>query len=497
MSAKGSNGKGVTPKSQDYAKWYTDVVTKAELADYGPVKGTMVIRPYGYAIWDTLKENFDRRFKETGHVNAYFPMFIPKSFLSREAAHVAGFAKECAVVTHHRLMENPHGEGLVVDPESALEEEVIIRPTSETVIWAMYKKWIQSYRDLPILINQWVNIVRWEMRTRLFLRTTEFLWQEGHTAHATYDEAEEEARKILEIYREVVEDVMAVSVIVGRKTEAEKFAGAKHTYCIEAMMGDRRALQAGTTHNLGQNFAKAFGVTFQTEDNRLEHVYATSWGVSTRLIGALVMAHGDDKGLRLPPAVAPHQVVVIPIGKSAEEMGDILTYLDSPIVSLKEKGIRIYVDDRLQVTPGFKFNEWEMKGVPIRLEAGAREMKGKGAVLVRRDTGEKVQVSRGRLVEEIDRLLGDIQTALFWQTKEFREANTHVVDSYDDLKRILGSEGGFVQCGWDGDPATEAAIQEETKGTIRTILFDEKPDTLKCIYSGKQAKHEVIFAKAY
>ena len=489
--------KGVTPKSQDFAKWYTDVVTKAELADYGPVKGTMVIRPYGFSIWEAIKEEFDRRFKETGHVNAYFPLFIPKSFLSREAEHVKGFAKECAVVTHHRLMANPDGNGLVVDPDSKLEEEVIVRPTSETVIWAMYKKWIQSYRDLPLLINQWVNVVRWEMRTRLFLRTTEFLWQEGHTAHATPGEAEEEARKILEIYREVVEEVMAVPVIMGKKTNAEKFAGAVHTYCIEAMMGDKRALQSGTSHNLGQNFAKAFDVTFQTEDNKLEYVYATSWGVSTRLVGALVMVHGDNKGLRLPPNVAPHQVVVIPIGKSSEDIGKVLDYLDSSISALREKEVRIHIDDRTTVSTGFKFHDWELKGVPLRIEVGSRDIQSNSVVLARRDTGEKYQISKDKLQGEVERVLKDIQNSLFRQAKSFREANTYTAETYDEFKEIIKNKGGFVKCGWDGDPETEAAIKEETKATIRCIPFDEEPDGLTCIYSGKPAKHEVIFAKAY
>ena len=488
--------KGVTPKSEDYARWYTDVVTKAELADYGPVKGTMVIRPYGYSVWTSVQEAFDRRFKETGHVNAYFPLFIPKSFLAREAEHVEGFAKECAVVTHHRLMANPDG-GLAVDPNSALEEEVIVRPTSETVIWAMYKKWIQSYRDLPLLINQWANVVRWEMRTRLFLRTTEFLWQEGHTAHATLEEAEEETRTILEIYRDVVEDVLAVPVIVGRKTEVEKFAGADHTYCIEAMMGDRRALQAGTSHNLGQNFAKAFDVTFQTEDNRLEHVYATSWGVSTRLIGALVMVHGDDKGLRLPPAVAPYEVVVVPIGKSENEIAQAADYLKSDIKTLEKMNRRIHVDDRLQVSPGFKFNEWEMKGAPVRLEVGARDIEAGQAVAVRRDTGEKLEVSKENIVSEVNRLLDEIQVSLYQQAKDFQRVNTHTVKNYSDFKEIMSSTGGFIRCGWDGNPETEEAIKDETNATIRCIPFDEQPDGLKCVYSAKPAKYEVIFAKAY
>ena len=489
--------KSVTAKSEDYARWYTDVITKAELADYGPVKGTMVIRPYGFSLWESVKSAFDNRFKATGHVNAYFPLFIPKSFLSKEAEHVAGFAKECAVVTHHRLMANPDGEGLVVDPESALEEEVIVRPTSETVIWAMYKKWIQSYRDLPLLINQWVNVVRWEMRTRLFLRTTEFLWQEGHTAHATAEEAEEEAKKILEIYREVAEDVMAIPVFTGLKTDAEKFAGAEHTYCIEAMMSDCRALQAGTSHNLGQNFAKAFDVTFQTEDNREEYVYATSWGVSTRLIGAIAMVHGDDKGLRLPPRIAPHQVVVVPIGKNAEDVNSVLEYLTGTLEAVKAEGIRCYVDDRDGVTPGFKFNEWEMKGVPVRLEVGSRDMAQNVVTLVRRDSGEKIPVPKDKLGEEISRLLDEIQKSLYSQAKTFRDEHTLTVESYDEFKTIIEETSGFVKCGWDGDPKTEAAIQEETKATIRCIPFEQNVDGLSCVYSGKPAKYQVVLAKAY
>ena len=489
--------KGVTAKSEDYARWYTDVITKAQLADYGPVKGTMVIRPYGFSLWESVKSAFDNRFKATGHVNAYFPLFIPKSFLSKEAEHVAGFAKECAVVTHHRLMANPEGDGLVVDPESALEEEVVVRPTSETVIWAMYKKWIQSYRDLPLLINQWVNVVRWEMRTRLFLRTTEFLWQEGHTAHATAEEAEEEAKKILEIYREVAEDVMAIPVFTGLKTDAEKFAGAEHTYCIEAMMSDCRALQAGTSHNLGQNFAKAFDVTFQTEDNREEYVYATSWGVSTRLIGAIAMVHGDDKGLRLPPRIAPHQVVVVPIGKSEEDVKSVLEYLTGTLEAVQAEAVRCYVDDREGVTPGFKFNEWEMKGVPVRLEVGSRDMAQNVVTLVRRDSGEKIPVPKDKLGEEIPRLLDEIQKSLYSQAKTFRDEHTLTVESYDEFKTIIEETSGFVKCGWDGDPKTEAAIQEETKATIRCIPFEQNIDGLSCVYSGKPAKYQVVLGKAY
>lgn len=487
----------ITPKSEDYARWYTDVVTQAQLADYGPVKGTMVIRPYGFAIWERIQAYFDQRFKETGHVNAYFPLFIPKTFLSREAEHIEGFAKECAVVTHHRLMADPDGEGVVVDPTSLLDEEVIIRPTSETVIWAFYKKWIRSYRDLPLLINQWANVVRWEMRTRLFLRTTEFLWQEGHTAHATPEEAEEEARKILDIYRDVVENVMAIPVISGRKTAVEKFAGAEHSYCIEAMMGDTRALQAGTTHNLGQNFAKAFDVTFQTQDNRQEYVYATSWGVSTRLIGALIMVHGDEKGLRLPPALAPHQVVVVPIGKSRDDLDNILRYLEPSLGALKEHQVRVHVDDRLQVTPGFKFNEWEVKGVPLRVEVGPKDMKNDGAVLVRRDTGEKISVSRSAMVDEVQEHLSLIQDSLLQEAQEFKQDHTYSASSFDEFKALMESKGGFIRCGWDGDSATETAIQDETKATIRCIPFDEQPEGLSCVYTGKPAQHEVIFAKAY
>ena len=489
--------KGVTAKSTDYARWYTDVITKAHLADYGPVKGTMVIRPYGFSLWDSVKETFDSRFKASGHLNAYFPIFIPKSFLSKEAEHVDGFAKECAVVTHHRLISDPNGEGLIVDPTSLLDEEVIIRPTSETVIWSMYKKWIQSYRDLPILINQWANVVRWEMRTRLFLRTTEFLWQEGHTAHATAKEAEEEAQKILDIYREVAEEELAIPVLTGLKTEAEKFAGAEHTYCIEAMMGDGRALQAGTSHNLGQKFAKAFNVTFQTQENLEEYVYATSWGVSTRLIGAIAMVHGDDKGLRPPPKVAPYQVVIIPIGKTEEDIRTVLNYLDISIKELLTDEIRIHIDDRTGVTPGFKFNEWEMKGVPLRLEVGARDMKEELVTIVKRDNGEKIKLNRDQIGSKIPEFLKQIQHSLFDQAKSFLDKNTFNTESYDEFRSIITDTKGFVRCGWDGDPRTELTIKEETKATIRCIPFNGDNKGLKCIYSGKQAKHEVIFGKAY
>ncbi len=487
--------KGVTPQSQDYAAWYTDVVTKAGLADYGPVKGTMVIRPYGFSVWENIKEVFDKMIKDTGHVNAYFPLFIPKSYLSREAEHVAGFAKECAVVTHTRLMAGPDG-GVVVDPASKLEEEVIVRPTSETVIWAMYKKWIQSYRDLPLLINQWANIVRWEMRTRLFLRTTEFLWQEGHTAHASADEAEEEARLILELYRQLAEDYLAMPVLTGLKSESEKFAGAEHTYCIEAMMKDNRALQAGTTHNLGQNFARAFNVTFQNKDNQEELVYATSWGVSTRLVGAVIMTHGDDKGLRLPPRIAPIQVVVIPIARKDDQREQVKVYLQPVLSALERLAVRVHVDWRDE-SPGYKFNDWEMKGVPLRLEVGPRDIETGKAVLVRRDTGEKTIVEKEALMDLIPSRLAEIQQNLFDQAATHRAANTRTAATYDEFKDILASQGGFVRCGWNGKTETEMLIKEETKATIRLILLDGQVENLNCIHSGEPARHEVIFAKAY
>jgi prolyl-tRNA synthetase len=486
--------KGVTPQSQNFAAWYTDVVIKAGMADYGPVKGTMVVRPYGFALWDNIKETFDRMIKETGHVNAYFPLFIPKSFFAREAEHIEGFAKECAVVTHTRLKMDSD-KGLVVDPESKLEEEVIVRPTSETVIWSMYKKWIQSYRDLPLLINQWANVVRWEMRTRLFLRTTEFLWQEGHTAHATAEEAQKETLTILELYRQLLEDYLAIPVFTGLKTEVEKFAGAESTYCIEAMMGDKRALQAGTSHNLGQNFAKAFGVTFQTQDNREDYVYATSWGISTRLVGAVIMAHGDDKGLRLPPRIAPHQVVIVPIARNEEHEKLIRDFIEPLVFGLKEKSVRIH-EDWTDNSPGFKFNEWEMKGVPLRMEVGPRDVEKDQVVVVRRDTSEKIFLNKNDLISRIPNLLDEIQSGLFEQAKAFRDENTLNVSNYNEFKSII-QKGGFVRCGWDGNPETEAAVKEETKATIRCIPFDENIDDLHCIYSGEPARHEVIYAKAY
>ena len=487
--------KGVTPQSKNYSSWYTEIVTKAELADYGPVKGTMVIRPYGYSLWELIKNSFDDMIKETGHVNAYFPLFIPKSFLAKEAEHVEGFAKECAIVTHTRL-KSDSDLGITIDPDSKLEEEVIVRPTSETVIWSMYKKWIQSYRDLPLLINQWANVVRWEMRTRLFLRTTEFLWQEGHTAHATAEEAQEETLLILELYRRLAEEVLAMPVFVGLKSESEKFAGADLTYCIEAMMGDKRALQAGTSHNLGQNFAKAFEVTFQNKDNNEELVYATSWGISTRLVGGVIMTHGDDKGLQLPPKIAPYQVVLVPILRDDDDKKNIQDYLRETLIEMQKLGIRVHEDWR-KGSPGFKFNEWEMKGVPLRLEVGPKDIKDENVVIVRRDNSDKKFVNKESIIDTIISLLDDVQKNMFNKAKSFQTENTFTVSSYDEFKDILSNKGGFIKCGWDGTSETEAAIKNETKATIRVIPMDENPKGLNCIYSGKPAKHEVIFAKAY
>ena len=487
--------KGVTPKSENYSKWYTDVITKAELADYGPVKGTMVIRPYGYQIWDNVKNAFDIEFKKTGHTNAYFPLFIPKSFFTKESEHVEGFAKECAIVTHSRLKQNDDKTDLIPDPSSKLEEEVIVRPTSETVIWSMYKKWIKSHRDLPILINQWANVVRWEMRTRLFLRTSEFLWQEGHTAHSTENEAIDETLKILDIYKNVVQNNLGIPVLTGKKTEAEKFAGAIDTYCIEAMMGDKKALQAGTSHYLGQNFAKAFDVKFQDSDNTEKFVYATSWGVSTRLIGALIMVHGDDKGLRLPPKIAPIQVVIIPIFKNDDDYKKIQQYLNKTIECFNKHNITYYMDNREKMSPGFKFNEWEMKGVPIRLEVGIRDIDNQQITIVRRDTLEKLNANITESGDSIIQLLDDIQNNLYTQALEFQNQNTYEINNYTKFQDLI-TKGAFIKCGWDGSNQTEEAIKKETNATIRCIIKDN-PDNLQCIYSNKPAQYQVIFAKAY
>ena len=477
----------------DISAWYTDVVTKAGLADYGPVKGTMVIKPYGFQLWDNVKDVFDKMIKDTGHTNAYFPLLIPKSFLAKEAEHVDGFAKECAVVTHTRLKSE--NDEIIVDPDSRLEEEVIIRPTSETVIWSMYKKWIQSYRDLPILINQWANVVRWEMRTRLFLRTTEFLWQEGHTAHKTKEEAQKETLDILELYKKLAEEYLAIPVYTGLKTEAEKFAGADKTYCIEAMMLDKKALQAGTSHNLGQNFAKAFDVKFQTEDNNEEYVWATSWGISTRLIGAVILAHGDKTGLRIPPKIAPIQVVLIPIFRDEKQRKIIEDYIRPIIKDLKQNGIRIFIDWS-DSSPGYKFNEWELKGVPARIEIGPRDVESNTVIIARRDNREKLSSSRHGLTQSVKDILDQIQNNLYNQAKDFRDNNTHSVNTYSEFKDII-KNGGFVRCGWDGKQETELKIKEDTKATIRCIPFNENPKDLTCIFSGNEAMHEVIFAKSY
>ena len=486
--------KSVTPKSKDYSKWYTDVITKAELADYGPVKGTMIIRPYGFQIWENIKNIFDSEFKKTGHTNAYFPLFIPKSFLNKEAEHVEGFAKECAIVTHSRLTTDDEGS-LTPDPHSKLEEEVIVRPTSETIIWSMYKKWIKSHRDLPLLINQWANVVRWEMRTRLFLRTSEFLWQEGHTAHATEKEAIDETHKILNIYQNVVENFMGIPLTVGRKSDSEKFAGAVETFSIEAMMGDKKALQAGTSHYLGQNFSKAFDVKFQDSDNKEKHVYATSWGVSTRLIGALIMVHGDDKGLRLPPKIAPIQIVIVPIYKSDNDLKIITEYV-SPILNyMKQNNISCYFDTRDKLSPGFKFNEWEMKGVPLRIEVGMRDLNSKILTIARRDNNEKSTVKIDDANKLLVNNLNDIQKCLYNEALNFKNQNTFQTNDYNEFKKII-SEGGFVECGWDGNEETETKIKSETNATIRCIPFNQEKK-LKCIYTQNPAKYTVVFAKAY
>jgi prolyl-tRNA synthetase len=471
----------ITKRSTDYARWYTDVVQKAELADYGPVKGTMVIRPYGYALWENIQKAADQMFKETGHVNAYFPMFIPESYMRKESEHVAGFAPECAVVTH--------GGG------KELEEPLYIRPTSETIIWSMYKKWIKSYRDLPILINQWVNVVRWEMRTRLFLRTTEFLWQEGHTAHATAEEAEQEALRIIEIYRRLAEDYLAIPVLVGKKTDKEKFAGAVHTYAIEAMMGDKKALQSGTSHNLGQNFAKAFDVTFLSRENKLEYVYATSWGVSTRLVGGVIMTHGDDKGLILPPKIAPFQLVIIPIWKNADQKSRLISTVNEIAARFQKAETRFFIDDNAQTTAGWKFNQWEMKGVPLRLEIGPKDLEQNQVIVVRRDTAAKQAVALENLVPFVKEILEKLQGDLLHRALEFREQNTFEVENYEDFKRVIDA-GGFVRAFWAGDGLIEDKIQQETKATIRCIPFVQNQKGT-CFYTGKPAGTIAIFGKSY
>lgn len=489
-------GKGITSRSEDYSQWYNDLVIKADLAEYSAVRGCMVIKPYGYAIWERMQAILDKEFKETGHSNAYFPLFIPKSFFSKEAAHVEGFATECAVVTHYRLKNDGNGN-IIVDEDAKLEEELIVRPTSETIIWNTYRGWIQSYRDLPLLINQWANVVRWEMRTRLFLRTSEFLWQEGHTAHATEPEAIEEAEKMLNVYAEFSENILAVPVVRGRKTENERFAGAIDTYCIEALMQDGKALQAGTSHFLGQNFAKAFDVKFTSKEGKQEYVWATSWGVSTRLMGALVMAHSDDQGLILPPKLAPIQVVIVPIYKNDEEKAALDVYVKGLTTELKAKDVSVKYDDRDTQRPGFKFAEWELKGVPLRVAVGARDLANGTVELARRDNQTKETVAQEGLAAHIHGLLDTIQDSIFQKALTYRDSHITEVNSYDEFKEVLDSKAGFVSCHWDGTVETEKRIKEETKATIRCIPLDAKEEAGICIFTGKPSTNRVLFAKAY
>ena len=490
--------KEVTKREDNYSQWYNNLVVKADLAENSAVRGCMVIKPYGYAIWEKMQAQLDKMFKETGHQNAYFPLFIPKSFLSREADHVEGFAKECAVVTHHRLRTNPDGPGVVVDPSAKLEEELIVRPTSETIIWNTYKNWINSYRDLPILCNQWANVVRWEMRTRLFLRTAEFLWQEGHTAHATMEEAIEETEKMVNVYAKFAREYMAVPVVVGKKSANERFAGALDTYCIEAMMQDGKALQAGTSHFLGQNFAKAFDVKYASKDGSLEYVWATSWGVSTRLMGALIMAHSDDNGLVLPPKLAPIHVVMVPIFKTEEEHVAIIAKMEELKGELEKFGLSVKIDDRDNLRSGFKFAEWELKGVPVRVAMGPRDLANGTVEVARRDTLTKESMPLDGVAQAINALMDTIQQNIYQKALDFRAANTVQVDTWEEFKEKI-EEGGFLLCHWDGTPETEEKIKEETKATIRCIPLDTNVimEEGKCIYSGKPSKQRVIFARAY
>jgi prolyl-tRNA synthetase len=488
--------KELTTREENYSQWYNDIVTKAGLAENSAVRGCMVIKPYGYAIWERMQASLDKMFKDTGHENAYFPLFIPKSFFSKEAAHVEGFAKECAVVTHYRLKNDPDGKGVVVDPEAKLEEELIIRPTSETIIWDTYRDWIQSYRDLPLLINQWANVVRWEMRTRLFLRTAEFLWQEGHTAHATRREAVDEAELILNVYTEFAEQWLAIPVLRGVKSENERFAGAVETYCIEALMQDGKALQAGTSHFLGQNFAKAFDVKFLNRENQQDYVWATSWGVSTRLMGALVMAHSDDNGLVVPPKLAPIQVVIVPIYKTDEQFNAIAEKASEIKSQLEARNIRVKFDGRDTHKPGFKFAEWEFKGVPVRLAIGPRDLENETVEVARRDTLEKETLHLNNLDMKIQNLLGQIQQNLYQKALDFRNMNTYSVDTWHEFLEQI-EKGGFIKAHWDGTAETEQKIKEETKATIRVIPIDEEVRDGRCIYSGKPSKQRVYFARAY
>ena len=489
--------KFLTNREENYSQWYNDLVIKADLAENSAVRGCMVIKPYGYAIWEKIQAELDRKFKATGHVNAYFPLFIPKSFFSREAAHVEGFAKECAVVTHYRLKHSPDGKGIIVDPDAKLEEELIVRPTSETIIWNTYKDWIHSYRDLPLLINQWANVVRWEMRTRLFLRTTEFLWQEGHTAHATREEAQEEARTMLGVYADFAENFMALPVIRGVKTESEKFAGAIDTYTIEALMQDGKALQGGTSHFLGQNFAKAFDVQFTNQEGKLDYVWATSWGVTTRLIGALIMAHADNHGLVLPPKLAPIQVVIIPIYKGNEQLGSISEIATDLRSQLEKAGLSVKYDDRDTQKPGFKFADYELKGVPVRLAIGPRDAENGTVEVARRDTLTKETISRDSVVTYVTGLMEEIHKNIYRKAVDFRTENTYSADSWDEFRDIIENKGGFVMAHWDGTAETEEQIKNLTKATIRAIPFDNPAEEGKCILTGKPSHMRVLFARAY
>lgn len=490
-------GKELPTRSEDYSLWYNKLVEKADLAEHSDVRGCMVIKPYGYSIWEKMQATLDKMFKDTGHVNAYFPLFIPKSYLAKEASHIEGFAKECAIVTHYRLKTSEDGKGVIVDPEAKLEEELIVRPTSETVIWNAYKKWIQSYRDLPILINQWANVVRWEMRTRLFLRTTEFLWQEGHTAHSTSDEAVKETLQMLEVYAEFAERHMALPVVKGKKSEGEKFPGAIDTYCIEGLMQDGKALQAGTSHFLGQNFAKAFDVQFAGKDGKLEYVWGTSWGVSTRLMGALIMAHSDDDGLVLPPKLAPIHVVIVPIFKSDEEFEKISQKVSEITAELRKHNITVKFDHRDTHKPGFKFAEWELKGVPVRLAIGPRDLENGTVEVARRDTKEKKVMSMDTVAVDVLVLLDDIQKNIHQKALKLRESMTTRVDNFADFKKVMEEKGGFILAHWDGTKETEAAIKEETKATIRCIPMDAVEEAGVCVYSGKPSSKRVLFAQAY
>lgn len=487
--------KDIPKRTDNYSQWYQDLVVKADLAENSVVRGCMVIKPYGYAIWEKMQSILDKMFKDTGHVNAYFPLFIPKSFFSKEASHVEGFAKECAIVTHYRLKNDLDGN-IIVDPDAKLDEELIIRPTSETIIWNTYRGWIQSYRDLPLLINQWANVVRWEMRTRLFLRTTEFLWQEGHTAHASSLEAMEETKKMLEVYASFAENILAIPVLKGVKTENERFAGALETYCIEAMMQDGKALQAGTSHFLGQNFAKAFDVKFTGKDGLQDFVWATSWGVSTRLIGALIMAHSDDDGLVLPPKLAPLQVVIIPIFKNEDQLKSISSVADKIMSDLKSKNISVKYDDRDSFKPGWKFSEYELKGVPVRIAIGPRDIENGTVEVARRDTKEKSVMQITDLHLKIEHLLDQIQDNIYRKALNFRETHTYTAESYDEFKKLI-EKGGFIYAHWDGTVDTELKIKEETKATIRCIPLNNKLEDGKCIYSGKPSKQRVVFARSY